>query len=61
MLNIIDEYTRQRLTIDVAKRIVAQDVIDVLRYLFLVRGEPDYIRSDIGPEFTAKKVNGLKL
>jgi len=34
MLNIIDEYTRESLTIDVAKRITAQDVIDVLRYLF---------------------------
>jgi transposase InsO family protein len=37
-------------------KLTAKDVIDVLRYLFLVRGEPDYIRSDNGPEFTAKKV-----
>ena len=56
MLNIIDECTRESLTIDVAKRITAQDVIEVLRYLFLIRGEPEYIRSDNGPEFTAKKV-----
>jgi transposase InsO family protein len=56
MLNILDEHTRECLTIDVAKRITAQDVIDVLRYLFLIRGVPDYIRSDNGPEFTAKKV-----
>jgi putative transposase len=56
MLNILDEYTRECLTIDVARRISSQDVIDVLRYLFLVRGEPAYIRSDNGPEFTAKKV-----
>ena len=56
LLNILDEHTRECLTIDVAKRITAQDVIDVLRYLFLVRGLPDYIRSDNGPEFTAKKV-----
>lgn len=56
LLNIIDEYTRECLTIDVGKRITANDVIEVLRYLFLVRGEPDYIRSDNGPEFTSKKV-----
>ena len=56
ILNVIDEHTRECLTIDVGKRIAAQDVIDVLRYLFLVRGEPGYIRSDNGPEFTAKKV-----
>ena len=56
MLNVLDEHTRECLTIDIGKRITAQDVIDVLRYLFLVRGEPAYIRSDNGPEFTAKKV-----
>lgn len=56
ILSILDEFTRECLTIDIGKRITAQDVIDVLRYLFLVRGEPAYIRSDNGPEFTAKKV-----
>lgn len=56
LLNIIDEFTRESLAIDVGRRITAADVIDVLRYLFLVRGEPVYIRSDNGPEFTAKKV-----
>lgn len=56
LLNILDEHTRECLTIDVARRITAQDVLDVLRYLFWVRGQPDYIRSDNGPEFTAKKV-----
>lgn len=56
MLNVLDEHTRECLTIDIGKRITSQDVIDVLRYLFLVRGEPGYIRSDNGPEFTAKKV-----
>jgi putative transposase len=56
LLNIIDEYTRECLTIDIGTRIKAQDVIDILRYLFLVRGEPCFIRSDNGPEFTAKKV-----
>ena len=56
ILSILDEYTRECLTIDVGRRITAQDVIDILRYLFLVRGEPAYIRSDNGPEFTAKKV-----
>jgi transposase InsO family protein len=56
LLSILDEFTRECLTIDVGTRITAQDVIDVLRYLFLVRGEPAFIRSDNGPEFTAKKV-----
>ena len=56
LLNILDEYTRECLAIEVGRRISSQDVIDIMRYLFLVRGEPAYIRSDNGPEFTAKKV-----
>jgi len=32
------------------------DVINVLRYLFAVRGLPEHIRSDNGPEFVAHSV-----
>jgi transposase InsO family protein len=40
----------------VARRIRHQDVLDQLYELFLVRGTPEYIRSDNAPEFTAKAV-----
>jgi len=56
MLNIIDEYTRECLAIIVARKIKNQDVIDVLFELFILRGIPGHIRSDNGPEFTAKAV-----
>ena len=56
ILNIIDEYTRECLAILVARKIKNQDVIDLLYYLFISRGIPEHIRSDNGPEFTAKKV-----
>jgi len=56
LLTVLDEFSRESLAIDVGKRITDKDVIEVLRYLFLVRGEPAYIRSDNGPEFTAKKI-----
>jgi putative transposase len=56
ILNIIDEYTRECLDILVKGHITSQDVIDVLFKLFIFRGIPDYIRSDNGPEFTAKVV-----
>jgi putative transposase len=56
MLNIVDEFTRENLSIDVGFRITGYVVTEVLRYLFNVRGEPDYIRSDNGPEFIADKV-----
>jgi putative transposase len=56
MLNIIDEYTRECLAILVARKITNQDVIDMLFNLFIFRGIPKYIRSDNGPEFTAKAI-----
>jgi len=56
ILNIIDEYTRECLIMKVDRRIRSQDVIDQLYYLFLFRGLPEHIRSDNGPEFTAKAI-----
>jgi putative transposase len=56
ILNIIDEYTRECLAAVVARKIKAQGVIDTLFSLFIFRGIPAYLRSDNGPEFTAKAV-----
>jgi putative transposase len=55
-LNIIDEYTRKCLAILVDRRITSQDVIEQLFDLIVFRGIPEHIRSDNGPEFTAKAV-----
>jgi transposase InsO family protein len=56
LLTVIDEYTRECLVIDVARRITAADVLERLGGLFVRRGVPRHIRSDNGPEFTAKLV-----
>ena len=56
MLTVIDEYTRESLAIEVQRRLSSQDVLDVLRDLFVERGAPEFIRSDNGAEFTAKAV-----
>ncbi len=56
ILTIIDEYTRECLAILTQRRITSGDVIEQLFYLFIFRGTPGYIRSDNGPEFTAKAV-----
>ena len=53
---MIDEYTREYLAIKVARSFTAQDVVGVLQYLFAVRGTPQHIRSNNGPEFVAKTV-----
>jgi transposase InsO family protein len=56
MLTIIDEYTRECLAIKVNRKLKSMDVIEVLADLFIKKGVPVYIRSDNGPEFTAKLV-----
>ena len=56
LLNIIDEFTHECLAIRVSRRLKSIDVIDVLSDLFILRGVPEHIRSDNGPEFVAKAV-----
>ncbi|MDC1198942.1 IS3 family transposase, partial [bacterium] len=55
-LNIIDEFTREALMIRVDRRLNSVDVVDALTDLFILRGPPEFIRSDNGPEFIAEKV-----
>jgi transposase InsO family protein len=56
ILNIIDEFTRESLSMKVDRKITSQHVIDELFNLFIFRGIPEHIRSDNGPEFTARVV-----
>jgi putative transposase len=56
MMPVVDEYTRECLSIDVECSITAEDVVDTLASLFRSRGEPAFIRSDNGPEFVAKAI-----
>jgi transposase InsO family protein len=56
MLPVVDEYTRECLTVEVERRFTAQDVVRTLARLFKERGAPQFIRSDNGPEFVATAV-----
>lgn len=56
LLNIIDEYTRECLCIRIGRRMTSEDVQEALTELFCTRGIPEYIRSDNGSEFTAKRI-----
>jgi len=42
----VDEFTRECLAIDVAKRLTSEDVLERLSALFVHRGVPEHIRSD---------------
>jgi transposase InsO family protein len=56
MLTLLDEYTRECLAIDVGRTVNHCNVLDCLAELFILKGKPDYIRSDNGSEFTAQAV-----
>jgi transposase InsO family protein len=56
ILPVVDEFSRKCLTIEVGRSITAQAVIRVLERLFEEHGEPEYMRSDNGPEFIATAV-----
>ena len=53
MLTVIDEFTRECLAIDVARRLNSHNVLAILADLMVRRGVPGHIRSDNGPEFAA--------
>jgi len=56
LMPIVDEYSRECLTLHTERSITAEEVVDTLRRLFIERGAPEYIRSDNGPEFIAAAV-----
>ncbi len=56
MLNVVDEYTRECHQILVGRSVRAEKVVDTLNWLFLLKGVPEHIRSDNGPEFVAAAV-----
>lgn len=56
LLTVIDEYTRECLVIRVARQIRSDDVLELLAELFALRGTPEHLRSDNGPEFCAQVV-----
>ena len=53
---MVDEYTRECMAIQAARRIRSDDVMHTLTGLFTSNGVPEHIRSDNGPEFTAKAI-----
>ena len=56
MLTVMDEHTRECLSVDVARRMGSQQALERLAELFVTRDVPRYIRSDNGAEFTATAV-----
>ena len=58
VLSVVDEYTRETHALHVDRSIGAKKVRDVMRELIVRHGAPAYIRSDNGPEFIARVLQG---
>ena len=56
MLTLIDEFSRECLAIRASRHLKADNILEILTELFILKGVPEHIRSDNGPEFTAKAV-----
>lgn len=56
ILSVIDEFTRECIALEVERRFTGDDLVSLLRDLFVIRGAPKYIRSDNGPEFISRSV-----
>ena len=60
MLVVVDEWTRECLSIDVARKLNSDDLLERLSWLMATRGVPEHVRSDqlksLGPEFSAHVV-----
>ena len=55
-LTVVDEFTRQGLTVQVARNMTGADVVTVLERLFAKYGKPGCIRSDNGTELVSNAV-----
>ena len=56
-LNIIDDFNRECLAIEIDTSLPSQRVIRVLERLCALRGYPKRLRTDNGPEFLADKID----
>ena len=53
ILNIIDDFNRESLAIEVGISISSERVTRILDWIIELKGKPENIRTDNGPEFTS--------
>lgn len=59
LLTVIDEFNKHAFPIECRRSMTSADVARVLRNLFVIYGQPEWMRSDNGSEFIAKAVQKL--
>ena len=67
LLTLVDNFSRERLAVEVGQRLTGDDVVKALERVSAARGAPEAIRVDNGPEFISRSLdlwaywNGVKL
>jgi transposase InsO family protein len=59
LLNLIDEHTRESLLVRAERRWSTARVISALADVMVMKGVPEHLRSDNGPEFVAKDLRKM--
>ena len=54
LLNLIDEHTRESFLVRAERRWPSSKVIEALADVMVMKGVPEHLRSDNGPEFVAR-------
>jgi putative transposase len=57
LLNVVDDWTRECLAIEVGRSLTGRNVVTVLEQIASSRGHPESIVSDHGPEFCSRVVD----
>lgn len=56
ILSVIDEFTRECIALEVGRRMTGHGVVDLLTDLLAIRGKPEFLRADNGPEFVCRRL-----
>ncbi|MEW4566220.1 IS3 family transposase [Bremerella sp. JC770] len=56
ILSLVDEFTRECIALEVNRKFTGDHLVELLTDLFAIRGVPEFLRSDNGPEFISRRV-----
>lgn len=56
ILSVVDESTRECIALEVNRKFTGDHLVELLTEVFAIRGVPEFMRSDNGPEFIGRRV-----
>jgi transposase InsO family protein len=59
ILSVIDEFTRECIALEVGRRMTGSGIVELVTDLLAIRGKPEFLRADNGPEFVCRELRRL--